>query len=362
MDEEATLDTKNYGYPKFWKDSSSTPAKSYVLINTGLKKSKLTSSGISKINLTLGKTSWDFNINGTSLELPSGENSTAVVGSLKKVTEPSGTVTAYTIADLSDDNDIVWIVLTGEVKSGATYGTTFTEEFVATTLDSEESREKAKVSWVKSITQDDVYAIILPKYPSERPLHISFSGFSDREGYSNKSWKSRNILKMRVYEEGAFRDGGAPIDIVGSLDKKDVDGNGGPIGFIPSNSSYGGQELIYVHVLKTFNEASSFNKGKQKWIALSFMTMDGQRQLRVSSLMLISSLILHFMRVMIRILLESPSSLLWLQMMWLPTNLLDIFSTRLLILLLYWILMEEKNLVLPMRSLLSERITGISVM
>lgn len=263
IDEEATLDTKNYGYPKFWKDSSSTPAKSYVLINTGLKKSKLTSS-ISKINLTLGKTSWDFNINGTSLEIPYGENSTAVVGSLKKVTEPSGTETAYTIADLGND-DIVWIVLTGEVKSGDTYGTTFTEEFVATTLDSEESREKAKVSWVKSITKDDVYAIILPKYPSERPLHISFSGFSDREGYSNKSWKARNILKMRVYEEGAFRDGGAPIDIVGSLDKKDVDGNGGPIGFIPSNSSYGGQELIYVHVLKAFNETSPFNKGIKKY-------------------------------------------------------------------------------------------------
>ena len=122
-------------------------------------------------------------------------------------------------------------------------------------------RANLKLYWVKKITADDVYALIFPKYPSERTLHVSFADFSDVRGYSASDYRSWNNLKMTVFEDEAFRDNTHPIYVEGSLDFTDRASDGSFLGFSGLNTSYMSQNLVCVYPLQKFTETSVFASG-----------------------------------------------------------------------------------------------------
>lgn len=103
------------------------------------------------------------------------------------------------------------------------------------------------------LDKDDIYATILPKYPSERKLHISFVPFNDLKGYSYKVLSQRNILKINAYEENAFHNVYSPIYIEGTLDKKSTS-SVSP--FTNTNESLTNQELVAVIPIKSFTKES----------------------------------------------------------------------------------------------------------
>lgn len=115
---------------------------------------------------------------------------------------------------------------------------------------------KADISMIKAYevlekNADEIRAVILPKYPSEnRALHISFGAFNENTGYSSTKYSSRNLLKMTVYEDGAFHNASHPVSITGTLDYNDTTNNF----FNSNNEDYDSQELVYVHVIKPFIE------------------------------------------------------------------------------------------------------------
>lgn len=97
------------------------------------------------------------------------------------------------------------------------------------------------------LKESDIKGYIFPKYPSSRPLHISFEAFNKNKGYNSDIPASRNILKMSVYEEGAFHNAAQPVSVVGSLDSTATDANGKYIGFTSANEDIDGQNLVFVH-------------------------------------------------------------------------------------------------------------------
>ena len=125
-----------------------------------------------------------------------------------------------------------------------------------------------------TLDKDDIYATILPKYPSERKLHISFVPFNDLKGYSYKVLSQRNILKINAYEENAFHNVYSPIYIEGTLDKKSTS-SVSP--FTNTNESLTNQELVAVIPIKSFTKESLSIEPKYDSIVLE----DGKRNLEV---------------------------------------------------------------------------------
>ena len=150
--------------------------------------------------------------------------------SFKKVTEDPSTIKGNIYLLITDASNII----------EATYSvdSNFKElsSYIETTLD-----------------KDDIYATILPKYPSERKLHISFVPFNDLKGYSYKVLSQRNILKINAYEENAFHNVYSPIYIEGTLDKKSTS-SVSP--FTNTNESLTNQELVAVIPIKSFTKES----------------------------------------------------------------------------------------------------------
>lgn len=140
-----------------------------------------------------------------------------------------------------------------------------TEEYVGSSLDQESERSALSVFLVDEVAASDVYGMIIPKYPSERALHIDFNAFNELQGWSAKSATARNILKMSVYEEGAFHDKTHPVTVIGSLDPAAKDANGAAIGFSDVNVYYADQNLVYVHTFKTFSTGDPINKSVAKY-------------------------------------------------------------------------------------------------
>ena len=117
-----------------------------------------------------------------------------------------------------------------------------------------DSNFKELSSYIETkLDKDDIYATILPKYPSERKLHISFVPFNDLKGYSYKVLSQRNILKINAYEENAFHNVYSPIYIEGTLDKKSTS-SVSP--FTNTNESLTNQELVAVIPIKPFTKES----------------------------------------------------------------------------------------------------------
>ena len=150
--------------------------------------------------------------------------------SFKKVTEDPSTIKGNIYLLITDASNII----------EATY--------------SVDSSFKELSSYMETtLNKDDIYATILPKYPSERKLHISFVPFNDLKGYSYKVLSQRNILKINAYEENAFHNVYSPIYIEGTLDKKSTS-SVSP--FTNTNESLTNQELVAVIPINSFTKES----------------------------------------------------------------------------------------------------------
>lgn len=138
-----------------------------------------------------------------------------------------------------------------------------------------DSNFKELSSYIETkLDKDDIYATILPKYPSERKLHISFVPFNDLKGYSYKVLSQRNILKINAYEENAFHNVYSPVYIEGTLDKKSTS-SVSP--FTNTNESLTNQELVAVIPIKSFTKESLSIEPKYDSIVLE----DGERKFEV---------------------------------------------------------------------------------
>ena len=171
--------------------------------------------------------------------------------SFKKVTENPSTITGNVYLLVTDASNII--------KSTYSIDSNFKElsSYIETKLD-----------------KDDIYATILPKYPSERKLHISFVPFNDLKGYSYKVLSQRNILKINAYEDNAFHNVYSPVYIEGTLDKKSTS-SVSP--FTNTNESLTNQELVAVIPIKSFTKESLSIEPKYDSIVLE----DGKRNFEV---------------------------------------------------------------------------------
>ena len=171
--------------------------------------------------------------------------------SFKKVTDNPSTIIGNVYLLVTDASNII--------KSTYSIDSSFKElsSYMETTLD-----------------KNDIYATILPKYPSERKLHISFVPFNDLKGYSYKVLSQRNILKINAYEDNAFHNVYSPIYIEGTLDKKSTS-SVSP--FTNTNESLTNQELVAVIPIKPFTKESLSIEPKYDSIVLE----DGKRNFEV---------------------------------------------------------------------------------
>ena len=133
----------------------------------------------------------------------------------------------------------------------------------------EANRASLRVFFEESISSSKVHGAICPKFASDRDLHISFAAFDDLTNYRSTNPVDRNILKMTIYEDGAFRDASHKLSVTGSLDVTDVDSNGASIGFSTENSSYSTQNLIYVYSKKKFTAEDDVNLNISKYPSIT---------------------------------------------------------------------------------------------
>ena len=101
----------------------------------------------------------------------------------------------------------------------------------------------------KSLDKDSIYATILPKYPSERKLHIALTPYNANLGYSYSILSQRNIVKLTAYEEGAFHNASSPVYIEGTLDRNATSAIST---FTNANDTIANQELVCVVPIKPF--------------------------------------------------------------------------------------------------------------
>lgn len=100
-----------------------------------------------------------------------------------------------------------------------------------------------------TIDKDSIYATILPKYPSERKLHIALTPYNAKLGYSYSILSQRNIVKLTAYEEGAFHNASSPVYIEGTLDRN---ATSAVSTFTNANDTIANQELVCVVPIKPF--------------------------------------------------------------------------------------------------------------
>lgn len=236
-----------------------------ILIDTKITGDNIDSNGnIITIKGLLSNLDSNFKLTktGCSVVDASGENisnSTVFVNiyekdkedSFKKVTENPSTIKGNVYLLITDASNII--------KSTYSVDSSFKElsSYMETTLD-----------------KDDIYATILPKYPSERKLHISFVPFNDLKGYSYKVLSQRNILKINAYEDDAFHNVYSPIYIEGTLDKKSTS-SVSP--FTNTNESLTNQELVAVIPINPFTKESLSVEPKYDSIVLE----GGERKFEV---------------------------------------------------------------------------------
>lgn len=162
------------------------------------------------------------------------------------------------------------MTITGYKGEGEAEGA-ITPTYITTALDTDYERSFLTTFFVGKIEEADIHGAIIPKYPSDRSLHIEFSAFSDLKNYSASSWKSRNILKMDVYEDEAFHDENHKIHFEGSLVQTEKDANGAKIGFTEENGTYAAQHLAYVFTINPFTseDTDKINKKIEKYPSIT---------------------------------------------------------------------------------------------
>ncbi len=229
---------KDYRYPKssnmpgadsdlgggYYPDYESTEnGENVITASTGLTSL----SGVEKLRLVIPPYSYDLTIDSNNIL----DKGTEIVGKIeesegKKVLEFEG----------SDNSS-------------------FIKKTLIKNLSTEDSRKKIEIYYVVDMNSSQIHGAICPKYPSSRDVHIGFDAFDPLTGYTRKS--RPNVLRMTVYEDGAFRDYSHRVRVSGSLDITDTDSSGGSIGFSDSNDSYSSQELIYVYTYSAFTKDTS---------------------------------------------------------------------------------------------------------
>lgn len=220
-----------------------------LLINTGLTLKQLENNNIfSALRLSNLPEYSIIDLNRADYKIQDAKNNNVGYFAYKgeaKYTEIT------TDAESDAEEKTIFIVINGDNNSNLspTYISNYFSNNQISTIND------VKAFWKISIGSDntsylkesDIKGYIFPKYPSSRPLHISFEAFNKNKGYNSSVPASRNILKMSVYEEGAFHNAAQPVSVVGSLDSTATDANGKYIGFTSANEDIDGQNLIFVH-------------------------------------------------------------------------------------------------------------------
>lgn len=227
------------------------------------------SLGVTKSYLTEGTT---FRIQG----LPTGTNKLReyyidnnyidfAVDADGNVNQTGSDDTSYLIGSLvnskdedfatATDTDLLTLKLTGytPAEGKASPDGILAAKYIIDFLATEASRQALTVYYLVELDNDDVRGTILPKYPSDRDLHISFTSFNENRGYDGNTVAGRNIIKMSVYEDDAFHNKNYPVSIEGSLVSSAKSESGASIGFNDSNVDYSNQNLICVVPIAPFD-------------------------------------------------------------------------------------------------------------
>ena len=129
---------------------------------------------------------------------------------------------------------------------------------------------KSTVYLTLNIEEEDIHAVILPKYPSKRKLHIDFTPFAALNLFNNPSVSDvRNVLSMTAYEVGSFHGISNPISgIVGSIDSDAVSASGTSLAFGANNSLYNMQNLVCVYPVKAFKDSDITNTSAKGYASI----------------------------------------------------------------------------------------------
>lgn len=129
---------------------------------------------------------------------------------------------------------------------------------------------KSTVYLTLNIAEKDIHAVILPKYPSKRKLHIDFTPFDALNLFNNPSVSDkRNVLSMTAYEVGSFHGISNPISgIVGSIDSDAVSASGTSLAFGANNSLYNMQNLVCVYPVKAFKDSEITNTSAKGYASI----------------------------------------------------------------------------------------------
>lgn len=176
--------------------------------------------------------------------------------------------------------DEVYAIIFGDQATES--ASDFSSEYVKTRLDDVIERKDLRCCVIESINKDDIRGIILPKYPSERKLTISFSSFNAHENYRADKAASRNILKISACEEGAFHNETLPVTFSGSLDDSAKDAIIGSLGFNKSNAGYADQNLVAIISIKPFTDNNELKNTDMVGYG-SVILENGERQVDYSA-------------------------------------------------------------------------------
>ena len=129
---------------------------------------------------------------------------------------------------------------------------------------------KSTVYLTLNIKEKDIHAVIFPKYPSKRKLHIDFTPFDALNLFNNPSVSDvRNVLSMTAYEVGSFHGISNPISgIVGSIDSDAVSASGTSLAFGANNSLYNMQNLVCVYPVKAFKDSEITNTSAKGYASI----------------------------------------------------------------------------------------------
>ena len=219
-----------------------TTETSGLMINTGITGSDVNDNVI-KIKGLLSSLNSRYKLGKSSLTVIDEKDTDITESATIKLTvykkETNGTFKSVSNNDIGTVTGDIYIFVSDKESSTLiknTYGlaSSFNElsAYIETTID-----------------KDSIYATILPKYPSERKLHIALTPYNANLGYSYSILSQRNIVKLTAYEEGAFHNASSPVYIEGTLDRN---ATSAVSTFTNANDTIANQELVCVVPIKSF--------------------------------------------------------------------------------------------------------------
>ena len=219
-----------------------TTETSGLMINTGITGSDVNDNVI-KIKGLLSSLNSRYKLGKSSLTVIDEKDKDITESATIKLTvykkETNGTFKSVSNNDIGTVTGDIYIFVSDKESSTLiknTYGlaSSFNElsAYIETTID-----------------KDSIYATILPKYPSERKLHIALTPYNANLGYSYSILSQRNIVKLTAYEEGAFHNASSPVYIEGTLDRN---ATSAVSTFTNANDTIANQELVCVVPIKPF--------------------------------------------------------------------------------------------------------------